>query len=689
MVVPRGVPAGPEVFINRQPDFEWMDDFWTRQTTARVGVCTGLPGVGKTAFVRRCVEKVRVEGMFADGDLHVDFGPVDGEEMSVTDALVMCLHELGISIEPGRPRLQHLSNRLRSVTAQRSVLIVLENVTDSAQVMPFIPNSASSAVLVISNSPLTELAAENAVVRRLSLLDGEVGHHLLSEWIGARAQAEPSAVADLVRLCGGLPVAMRVVANRLLERPALRIETVVAGIDADEIGLAPFVLAGQAANLFAVFSEAYAALGKAQTDAIAANDKVRAVAAADAARLYRLLGCYPGHDLSTESAAVLMACDKERTGAAIAMLIAVGLAERDSTGERLSVHPLLRRHAATLSEKLDSDRERTEALLRITRHLLVRAAFADLAILGRDRYRCRPETLTQGFLPPFKGSGAYLEALGWLDNERMNLLAVQRAAARNGWQELSWQLAEALSALYVTKRYYVDWTVSSKIGADSARAANNIRAEARLRSFSSRAWNEREDHARAETELIVLALPLAESAGDARLLASVWELIGRHREPGDPSAAAAAYQRSLALFAGENDERGTAFVMFFAGVAADRAGDRDQSEALLRAALPLVRAENNPRMLGRCLTELGRISIDQGKADGPTLLAEAVEVLSASGSTYYEARAHDQLVRLAVAVGDLAAQRAALTRLIQLHRELDSDRVEELTETLARLPDQP
>ncbi|MFD3506646.1 hypothetical protein [Nocardia sp. NPDC058666] len=622
--------------------------------------------------------------MFVDGELYVDFGRIDGEEMSVADAMAMCLQEMGVSPDLLRLRLPGLSNLLRGLTARYSVLIVLENVTDPAQVTPFIPNSASSAVLVVSNRLLTELETDGASVRRLALMDGDAGAHLLSEWIGPRAQAEQAAVADLVRLCGGLPVAMRVVANRLKARPTLRIESVVAGIDTDEIGLAPFVVAGQA-NLFAVFSEAYAALAKKHTGQDTANDEVRA--AEDAARLYRLLGCYPGHDLTAECAAVLMACDTARTDAAIGVLIAAGLLEEDSA-ERLSLHPVLRRHAATLSEKLDSDDERSEAVLRVTRYMLIRAAFADRVILGDKRYRCTPESVTQGFPAPFTGPHAYLAALGWLDGERMNLLAIQRAAARTGWHELSWQLAEALSAVYVTKRYYVDWTVSGAIGADSAKAAHNVRAEARLSSFSSRAWNEMGDHERAETELVVRALPLAESAGDVRLLASVWELIGRHREPVDAVASATAFQRSLALFAAENDERGTAFVMFFAGSAVDRAGDREQAESMLRAALPLVRTVGNPRMLGRCLTELGRICAERGQAEGAMFLAEAVEVLAACGGTYYEARAQEQIVRLAASAGDLAAEVAALARLIQLHRELGSDRVEELTETLRHLREQ-
>lgn len=76
MVVPQEVRLGPRDFVNRETDFERMDAFWESRSAgvAQVGVCTGLPGVGKTAFVRRCVQRLRDAKAFPGGDLHVEFG---------------------------------------------------------------------------------------------------------------------------------------------------------------------------------------------------------------------------------------------------------------------------------------------------------------------------------------------------------------------------------------------------------------------------------------------------------------------------------------------------------------------------------------------------------------------------------------------------------------------------------------
>jgi len=673
MVVPHEVPAGPRVFVNRTPDFEWMRVFLTRTPgSGRIGVCSGLPGVGKTAFVRRCVERAQADGVFADGELHVDFGSVDGERMSVADAMAACLRALGIQSEVIPATLAERANRLRSLTAEKSVLIVLENVTDSAQVLPFVPNSRRSAVLVTSIGQLSELLLDEADFHRLEPLDGVAGAHLIAEIIGARAYSEAGAVSELVRHCAGLPVALSVVAAKLRARPGLRIDSVVASITSDARGLAPFSVAG-GDKVSAVFSEAYAGLPQ------------------DAALLYRLLGLFPGQDLEPDTIRALLRGDAGKTDAAVAALIEAGVLTEDST-QRLALHSMLKRHAAQLSREIDSDRVREDADRAVTHHLVIKAAFADLAVLGERRYRCTPAGLCRGRESPFGDDRAQARRAGldWLDAERLNLLAVQRMAADRGWHDWAWQLAEALTAVYVTRRYYTEWTVSSEIGAAAAHAAGHARAEARLRSFVSRAWIERERLDRAQEELIVKALPLAEAAGDGRLLASVWEFVGRFLDAADPDRAGAAYRRSLELFAGQNDSRGRAFVLFFLARTERRSGDIAQAAATMQAALAAIRDVGDPRMEGRALIDVSEM-LDElgGHRRARETAREAADVLAASGDAFYEAQAQEQCLRLAAQDNDGDGQRASLSRMVQIHRELGSDRVGELEEMLRRLTDRP
>jgi tetratricopeptide (TPR) repeat protein len=667
MLVPHEVPLGPRVFVNRVPDFARMDEFWQRRDgSARVGVCSGLPGVGKTAFVRRCVQRVRDEGAFPGGDLYVDFGPVGEVRLSVADALASCLSSLGVAREALPPSAAARSGLLRSITADRPVLIVLEDATEAAQVEPFLPNSQASAVVVTSSGRLSELVVDGAKLIRLAPLDGEDGAQMLRELVGERAETETDAVADLVGLCAGLPVALKVAAACLIGRPALSIAELADRIAADERGLGAFPVSGQK-TVAGVFSAAYDGLD------------------ADAAWLYRLMGIVPGQDLALDTAEALTDLPAAVVRRAQEALDDAGLLI-NGVADRLSLHPMVRRHAAHLAERVDSEADRTAALRRVVDHLLVPAAFADLAILGPGRYRVTPETVTAGRTSPFTGADPKGVALRWLNTERSNLLAVQGAAARHGWHEESWQLAEAMTALYVTQRYLVDWTVSSEIGASSAHQVGNVRAEARLRSFVSRAWTDLGDLDRAAQELLDRALPLAEDSSDVRLRASVWELVGRLRDATGADGAQEAYDRAIELFTSREDNRGVAFVTFFLGCSQHQHGDLDRAQATLRRALPQIRAVPDTRMEGRCRTELGSVLRHAGRlAEARREVSNAVTMLQDSGDLFYEAQAHEVAVEIASAEGDRTAERAALNRLVEIHQALGSDRESEFTTRLDRL----
>jgi tetratricopeptide (TPR) repeat protein len=614
------------------------------------------------------VRHIRDTGAFPAGDLHVEFGALGDERLSVADGLALCLSALGVAKEVIPASTTARANLLRSITAQRPVLIVLDDVTDSSQVLPFLPNSQLSAVLAISSARLSELVLDGADVIELDPLDGDAGAHMLRELVGARVDAQSDAVAELVRQCAGLPVALKVAAARLRARPELSIDSLAAEIAENDRGLGVFSAHGQA-KVAAVFSAAYSALGE------------------EPARLYRLFGgVAPGQDLRMDDAAVLADMTTDVVRQAVDSLEEAGLLSVSVAG-RLSLHPIVRRHAAHMADIHDPASEQSAALYRLLRFRLVKAAFADRAVLGPDRYRCTPDELTKGRTSPFDGEDAKNSAVAWLTTERANLLATQRAAAEHGWHEESWQLAEALTALYVTRRYLVDWTTSSELGAVSARLAGHPRAEARLRSFMSRAWTDRGELGRAEEELIDQALPMAEASGDIRLLASVWELIGRLRDEIAPEHAAEAYERAIDLFASKKDARGVAFATFFLGCSHHRRKRFDQADAILRRSLPRIRAVPDARMEGRCLAEIGSVSWQAGRSEqARRALDEAIEVLRRGDEPFYEARAQETLLEVVEANSDRPSLRSVLSRLVDLHRAIGSGREGEFRARRDQLP---
>jgi tetratricopeptide (TPR) repeat protein len=668
-LVPRQVPPGPPRFVNREEEQTRVGSSLvaTPNQPVRVTLVRGLPGVGKSALVSRLVE-LRGDG-FAGGELYVDF---DGPSASVADKLAACLRALGVGADVMPAGLDERTSWYRTLTSLRPTLVVLDNVTDPAQVAPFVPKASGSAVVVVSVGRLTELVVDGAEVVVVEPLDAAKGAHLVAELSGRELSGEAEATAELVEQCGGLPMALKPAAARLRLRASLRVSDLV-----DEIAATGRFSRRGEDQVSAVFAVSYRYLPT------------------EVARLYRSLAALPCPDFDADLATATAALPAHECRALLDELVEAGLLTERADG-RFQLHQLVAWHARERGLAEDGEHELTHALRRAGLWLLVRAACADRAVLGTKRYRCTDhDRLLAGVADPFAdtGTGAATgthadgraRALAWLDAERPTLLAMTRAAAEHGWHDLAWQLAEASSALYVTRRYLVDWTESGTLGAKAAALANATGAEARLRSFTTRAWTSLGEREIARTELAA-ALPLAERTGDRRLIASVWELVGRFHDGHDFARAADAFGTAIELFTGARDQRGVAFVSYFLGASQLASGDHETALRTLTRALELIREVGDPRMEGRALTTLGlALDVLADIAAAQSRLREAIAVLTASGDSFYEAQAQEALGRVAEREGDDDRARIAFGRALEIHAASRSPRSDELAGKLRSL----
>ncbi len=192
----------------------------------------GLPGVGKTATAWHWAAGARER--YPDGQLYVDFAALRGRSGGdVSEAVAMCLRGLGVVDAYLPDSLQERAALFRTRTADWRLLVVLDDVGDPAQVRPLVPKGPGSAVLVTSTSGLGELALDGARILALKPLDPDGALRLLAEHGGERIAADRDAAERLVDLCGGLPVALRIVAGRLATDPTLTAAALAAEL-ADE-----------------------------------------------------------------------------------------------------------------------------------------------------------------------------------------------------------------------------------------------------------------------------------------------------------------------------------------------------------------------------------------------------------------------------------------------------------------------
>lgn len=673
-VAPAGERSAPDEippltvrFRNRDRMLDLLDSWFVPDPEgASVGFAAlyGLPGVGKTTLVSRWAERGRE--WFPDGQIYVDFATLRGGTAGadVSEAVWGCLKSLGVDAAYIPTTLADRTRLLRTRTAGKRLLVFLDNISDPAHAAALLPKGRGSVLLVASGSRLGELAMDGARMMPVEPLDRESSLQVLADRCGAETvAADPDAADEVVRHCGGLPVALHVAVARLTTETRLTLAGLAMELTDESRRLAGMSL-GRERSVAAAFDLAYREL------------------APEAARLYRLMGWYPGATFDAGVAAVAAGLDPRRTADALDALTRASLLEETLDG-RFRFHDLVRLHAGERAAEEEAPGERPALVRRVTLHYLALTALADRAV-RLDRLRIADLTHLLADVPdPFEAEGGP-EPLDWLEAEHRNILGVLRAGARDETLHTEvWQLAEAFTALFLHHRHLGDWRESLELGATAAAEAMVPAAEARLRSLLSRPLMDLGEYEAARRELDT-AQACAEVSDHLVVRASVQEFSGRYWDRIDPSRAMAAYRSALELNTAAKEGRGAAIASYFLGCAQDAAGNSREALDTLRGAHEQLTAREDLRMAARVRVAIGLAHdhLDETQ-EAIAALSEAAEVLRAQEATHYEAQA---LVALADiqerSQDDPREVRARRERALEIYEAGGSPQAEELRERL-------
>ncbi|MFJ1753943.1 NB-ARC domain-containing protein [Kitasatospora sp. NPDC088134] len=673
---PDQVPRPPRRFVDRVDPLAEFDAAFVDAESGRgcpIGVFSGMPGIGKSAAASEWADRNR--DRFPGGQFYVDFGKLgEGAGRDVSEALAMCLRGLGVHETFLPTGLADRTALYRTMSADRRMLLVLDDVSSPAHVTALLPHGAGSAVLATSNRRLGELAGDGAVLLELDVLDRPSALELLAARCGQPQLAAEPAAADLVDLCGGLPLAIRLCAARLATHRRLTVGALVTELADEKARL----------NIIAASS------GPEERSMSAALELVCRDLPDPAAAIYRLLGLLPGRAFDTGLVAVAAGREPAAVQEALDTLEAASLLVRGAD-DRYTMHSLVRLHARESARRADPPGTEEQVVRRATGHYLALTLRADLAvrtdrlrftdpaeILGTGPDAPGPETPAAG---PFAAADRPGEAaLAWLEAERGNILAVLRAAYGFGLHRPVWQLAEVFTVLFLHHRHLADWRESLELGADAAAEDGAAAAEARLRSLLSRPLLDlgRDAEARAQLET---ADRLAVETGHLVLQASVQEFLGRYWDRHDPARAIDAYRTSLDLNHRAGEARGAALARYFLGCAQDAAGDRAAALAELTAARTELLTRGDARMAARALADQGRVRARLG--DRPAAAADlrqAAAELAKQQATYYEAQALEDLAPL---LDDPAEAEECLRRALAIYEEGGSPKAAEVRARLA------
>ena len=709
---PAQLPADNTGFIGRAVELAALDDLLPAGD-ARIAVVSGTAGVGKTAVALRWAH--RSSDRFPDGRLYVDlrgFGP--GTPVEPDAALSGFLRALGCAGPDIPSDVDERSARYRTVLDGRRMLVVLDNAASVAQVRPLLPGTASCAVVVTSRDALPGLVARHGARRvSLALLTHAEALGLLRTLLGDRVGAEPDATRALVGYCVRLPLALRLVAELAISRPRTSLATLATEL-ADERRRLDLLDSGGDPHtaLRAVFSWSYAHLPP------------------DAARVFRLWGSHPGHDLTHEVTAALADVDIDRARRLTTTLERAHLIAETTPG-RYQLHDLLRVYAAELA----AEQPEPEAPQRLFEYYLATAKRAVAVVLPWG-----------GRVVTWPGPGT---AAAWLAAERANLLAVAdrasgeyvralsavlwryfdahghhedaltlharaaelaRAAGdrigevepltrsglmcwRMGWQTRALRYVEdALAAardgagpgnqsyilhlvgmIHLGLGRFAEAEVHLRDGLAEARAAADPRSEALMLAglgllgrFTGRL--------RAADEYLTSAVPIARRTKDGSVSGYagathgfVLSALGRHDE------AIQALAAGIEDFRTCGHRAGTAQALSLLGDALIRMGRHDDAEEPLLAAIQTARETHSPIVRVTALRGLGDVRTAQHRFDDAAeLLDEALRVIRECEDLGTEPGVLNSLGALATARGNPADAIRHHTEALTIATETDA-----------------
>ena len=620
-VIPHELPADPKDFIGRTTELDMLDHalHTAQEGGPSVAVLSGTAGVGKTALAVHWGQ--RVTSQFPDGCLYVDLlGFAPGEPRQPADVIAAFLRSLGARDADIPHDAHERENRLRTALTHRSVLIVLDNALDVAQVRPLLPAESCCFVIVTSRQQLDGLQVKPGAHRvPVPPLQTEIAIELLRSHMPRRiTTAPPPAAHTLAERCGGLPLALRVVGAYASAYPDQPLQDLVDELGA---GLDVFDVGDDATSVRAVFSWSERRLSL------------------RAAETYYLLGLSPLSVLDVRAVTALVGADERTTRRRIDELVRAHLLQRSPTG-KLSMHDLVREHAREQAANVLSDGERDAALDRLLEHLTAAATEAVALLHPWDDDESHPDRT--GI--KFRGRR---DAQRWLDAEWDDLMTAIRFAAESDRPEQTVRLVTALRRHLDQSGRHLEALTVMTIGRDAARRTGDRVTEATaIRDLGAAClrlgrYEQAMDHYRA---VLTLTREAGDRAGEAGTLNNLGNV---HERLGDFQRALDNYDRALPLARELGIEGGEATLLLNIGVAHVRLGAYDQAMDDSRAALAIFERLGDAGGAARALGNLGDIHrsageyaeaherLDEGLARAREVGAVAIEteILNALGAT--------------------------------------------------------
>ncbi|REH28630.1 DNA-binding SARP family transcriptional activator [Kutzneria buriramensis] len=667
LALPSQLPRRVATFTGRKHELGRLHDLLDEvvddsEDPLPIVLITGPAGVGKTSFA---VHFAHAVARRFDGQIYINLHGFDRERASAASADVLgsLLATLGVGSARIPAGLENLIALYRSTTADKRLLLVLDNAASAEQVRPLLPGGTGCAVIVTSRSRLGGLVARDGAhpvvlaplhpTESVDLLAGVIGRQ--------RVDAEPAAAARIAELCGGLPLAVRIAAERIATRAHVLLADVAEDLGEEAGRLDVLTVRGDdETTARTVFSWSYRHLD------------------AKAAQCFRLLGLHPGVEFGVGVVAAMLDLAAPQTREQLDALASVHLVEEVRHG-RYRLHDLVRLYANELSQTEDNDSARTDAIGRLLGWYLtmaerasnVLAPWQDLA--GAD-----------GQLAGLWQFRQYDEVRAWFDAELTSLVAAAELAMNSGCPEFGWRIPLAeFYYLHIVKNWTL-WVRTYEVALRAAQAAGDPYGEAWMHHGLSVAEHGRGnldsalDHSRR-------ALDIRRAIGDRD--GEAWSLhamglaeLGRHHF----ADAAQLFGQSIEIRDELNDAYGKAVTQIFLAETVHLRGDTESAIKLAEAALTIFTELGTAHGQGHALNLLGcAYTVRQDHDKAADSYRRALRVCREAGDEHGEGDALRGLGKLMAAVGANDEAREYLTQALSILQRRDDPMADDVRAQLA------
>jgi tetratricopeptide (TPR) repeat protein len=201
------IPTPPGDFTGRADDLSALKSALAGGGTGAIFGLQGMGGVGKTTLALKLAEEL--ESLYPDAQLYLDLKGVDAHPLSATQAMAHLVRSFHPEVRLPESETE-LAGLYRSVLHGKRALLLMDNAREREQIVPLIP-PAGSLLLVTSRFHFT---LPGLIVRDLDELPDADACNLL-----LRIAPRIGSTADgIARLCGRLPLALRLAGSALAER---------------------------------------------------------------------------------------------------------------------------------------------------------------------------------------------------------------------------------------------------------------------------------------------------------------------------------------------------------------------------------------------------------------------------------------------------------------------------------------